>query len=229
MERKGSIVLGVGTFVLLAALGLILVRDRFNQEQRFKGEVKELLPAQTDLPDWQLTYAPIADSPEMQKRVLDILDYDDAIYAIYTKGEVRISVYLAYWKPGKMPVRSVARHTPDVCWTLAGWECTMREELDSQAIGGRRIGHTESRSFKIQGQTEHVAFWHLAGDEIISYRTGGRPPWYAAVDEFVRWGNQFKQEQFFFRISSNRALPEFMDTEVLRSIVRKSPFLFGTP
>ena len=105
----------------------------------------------------------------------------------------------------------------------------MREELDSLMIGSQRFGHTENRSFTIQGQTEHVAFWHLAGTEIISYHTGGRPPWYAAVGEFVRWGNKYKQEQFFLRISSNQSLPEFMETEVVRSIVRKSPFLFGKP
>lgn len=227
--RTALVTLLVSFLVLLVALGLIIFSTRFLQEQKFKGALKELLPTRQDLPGWNLVYAPIADSPEMQKRVLDILDYDDAVYAIYTKGDMRVSVYLAYWKPGKMSVRAVARHTPDVCWTLAGWECTKRDELDSVFVGGKRIGHTESRSFKIQAQTEYVAFWHLAGNEIISYRTGGRPPWHAAIGEFVRWGNQFKQEQFFLRISSNRALPEFMETEVVRSLAQNSPRLFGVP
>ncbi len=221
--------IGAGVAILLGALGLIMASGQFRQEPKFHGNVENLIPKPGEIPGWQVTYAPIADTPEMQKRVLDILDYDDAVYAIYTKGDMRISVYLAYWRPGRMPVRSVARHTPDVCWTLAGWKCIMREELDSLMIGSQRFGHTENRSFTIQGQTEHVAFWHLAGTEIISYHTGGRPPWYAAVGEFVRWGNKYKQEQFFLRISSNQSLPEFMETEVVRSIVRKSPFLFGKP
>lgn len=230
MGTKTSLVTLITSFlVFIGAIALLFFSTSFQQEQKFNGVIKDLLPSTLDLPGWNLTFAPIAETPEMQKRVLDILDYDDAVYAIYTKGDVRISIYLAYWKPGKMPVRSVARHTPDVCWTLAGWECTMRDELDKVEVGGSRIGHTESRSFQLHGQTEHVAFWHLAGKEIVSYRTGGRPPWYAAIGEFFRWGNQFKQEQFFLRISSNRALPEFLETDVSRELAKKSLFLMGAP
>lgn len=230
MRLKSSTVpLAFAVFVLVGALALLATASRFQQKQKFNGELKQLLPASGDVPGWQVTHAPIAETPEMRKRVLDILDYDDAIYVIYTKGDIRVAVYLAYWKPGRVSVRSVARHTPDVCWTLAGWNCIMREELDAVAIGDRPIGHTESRSFKMLGQTEHVAFWHLAGDEVVSFRTGGRPPWYAAIGEFARWGNQFKQEQFFLRISSNRPLPEFLETDVLRMLAKKSRFLFGHP
>lgn len=211
----------VASLVLLLALAFSAFKDRFKQEARFNGPVKNLLPKRDQLLTWRVTDAPIADTPEMRKRVLDILDYDDVAYAIYQKGDLRISIYIAYWQPGKVSVRSVAKHTPDVCWTLAGWECTLREELPALGVGGETLAHTEHRTFAINGQIEHVVFWHIAGDEVVSYHTGGRPPWHAAIGEFIRWGNQFKREQFFLRISSNKPLGEFRETAVMQQITEK--------
>lgn len=203
-KNKVSIgVLIAGALVLVCSMAFIFFQDRFRPKQTFHASVADLLPKLDKLQDWKVSYLPIAETPEMQKRVLDILDYDDAVYAIYTKGNLRISLYLAYWKPGKVTPRSVARHTPDVCWTLAGWECTKRNEIDRLIVDGMEIRQSEYREFTINKQTEHVLFWHIVGEEVVSYHTGWRPPWYATVTDFFRWGNQQKQEQFFLRISSN--------------------------
>lgn len=223
MNKSAMVALLIGVSVLLGAIGLELARDRFRQEPIFKGELRDLVPRQSDLPGWQLSFMPIADTPEMQKQVSEILNYDEAIYAIYRLGEFRVSVYLAYWKPGKVSVRAVARHTPDVCWTLAGWSCTHREGIAALPIGNLTAHDVEHRIFSLNGQFEHVVFWHLVENDVISYHTGWRPPWYAAVSEFCRWGNRFQQEQFFLRISSNRPLGELQKSEVMQRIVRNFP------
>jgi len=213
--------------VLLLALGLIAFNGHFAHEAQFLGRARDLLPERKQLPEWQVTDAPIADTPEMEKRVLDILDYDDAAYVVYRKDDLRVSIYIAYWRPGKVSVRSVAKHTPDVCWTLAGWECSLSEEIPVLAIGEKEIGHTEHRNFTIRGQVEHVVFWHIAGAEVVSYHTGGRPPWHAAINEFIRWGNQFKKEQFFLRISSNKPLADFKESEVMQRVVENFTVIPG--
>jgi hypothetical protein len=213
-----AVILGVG-------IALVAWEGRFKAEQRFHGTLRDLMPEPTAAGGWSVKYASVADTPEMQRAVTEILNFTEAVYADYTRGPLRISVYLAYWRPGAMHVRAIANHTPDVCWTKAGWNCTRRETIESLPITGGTVRETEHRSFDIHGQTEHVVFWHLAGEEIVSYRTGGRPPWYAAIADFFRWGNQQQQEQFFLRISSNRPLEEFWGSEVVQGLLSRFPML----
>jgi hypothetical protein len=219
MNFIGRYALIAGTLVLLVGVGLILSQDLFRKQAVFSRPVQNLMPASSDMPGWQTQYLPIADTPELQKRVLDLLDYDDAVYVTYTKGDLRVSVYLAYWKPGKVSPRSIARHTPDVCWTLAGWDCIKRQELPTFRFGTYEGKQTEYRVFTANGRTEYVVFWHVFGDEIVSYHTGWRPPWDATITDFLRWGNQQKLEQYFLRVSSNRPLTEFRDCAPLLHII----------
>lgn len=221
MTKTGLTTLVLGILILGAGLCLNFLQNQFRQEAKFSGKLQDLLPKPDELPGWQVKYESIAETPEMQKRVLDILDYDDIAYTIYLKGDFRVSIYLAYWRPGRVTPRSVARHTPDVCWTLAGWECRKRIEFEFLRLGEIEFRHTEYRSFTIDGQTEHVAFWHVFGDEIVSYHTGWRPPWYATISDFLRWGNQQKKEQFFLRVSSNRPLEQFGVSDPMRRIISK--------
>lgn len=89
----------------------------------FQGSVKDLLPpAEIVARDgWKVDYLPIADTPEAKAKVDELLNYDDAVFAVYTRGTEQVAIYLAYWAPGKMSHRLVAGHTPDVCWVGAGW------------------------------------------------------------------------------------------------------------
>jgi hypothetical protein len=78
----------------------------------------------------------IAATPEMKRAVDELLNFDDAAFFTYTKGEDRVSVYIAYWKPGTMPQRLVSGHTPDVCWVGNVWEVRRRESRVSLASRG---------------------------------------------------------------------------------------------
>lgn len=110
-------------FVLLAGVVLAFVGMRPPPPRTFQGSVKDLLPpAEIVARDgWKVEYLPIADTPEAKAKVEELLNYDDAVFAVYTRGTERVSIYLAYWTPGKMSHRLVASHTPDVCWVGAGW------------------------------------------------------------------------------------------------------------
>lgn len=218
----GMLAILLAVMVLFGAAAFLL-RGPVEQKAKFTGNIKRLLPAARDLEGWRIEDAPIADTPEMRRRVVELLNYDDAVYRIYSLGRMRISVYLAYWRPGRMPVRAIANHTPDVCWVDSGWVCAQRDELETLSVNDIRVAHTEHRIYTINGRIEHVVFWHVAGTEIISYRTGGRPPWYAAITEFFRWGLELRQEQFFLRISSDRPLEEILGTDVFKRVIGKVP------
>lgn len=209
---KNKVVFGLLAGVLVLAVLLIAYGEMRPLERRFHGSVKDLLPKPEEIPGWTVQYLPIADTPEMQAKVDELLNFDEGIFAVYTKDSRKVSIYIAYWGPGRMPIKEIARHTPDVCWVNAGWKQTMRDvtaDLRAQE-SDETIPHTENRIFIANGITEHVAFWHLVGREIHSYGTGGRPPWHAVIRDTLRWGANQRQEQFFIRISSNRSLPEFI-------------------
>jgi hypothetical protein len=76
----------------------------------------------------------------------------------------------------------------------------------------------------MRGVPEYVVFWHKVGDEILSYKTGFAPPWWAWLDEMRRGGLNLRKEQLFVRISSDKPLqdvwtrPELAD---LRNALRE--------
>lgn len=212
--------------VLLGALVLMVVGSRPPPERTFKGQVKDLLPKPEEIPEWTVEYLPIADTPEMKKAVSEMLNYDDAVFATYTRGQERVSVYIAYWTPGKMPHRLVAGHTPDVCWTLSGWK-TLEARSGVRLPDGRggRLLPVEERSMSRDGKVEHVAFWHLLDGYPMSYGTGGLPPWHATfTDLFSKRLNQ-RPEQFFIRLSGNAPLERWPTAEVYRRLCAKLKML----
>ena len=153
----------------------------------------------------------------MQKAVDELLHFSQACYTDYGLGGLRVSIYVAYWQPGRMPHRLIAGHTPDVCWVGGGWECLARRTELVPTAAPR--GHTltmEGRAYSLREQTEYVVFCHLVGGKAVSYDTGREPPWYASIADLFTRGLQQRDEQCFVRISSNRPLPEFISTPPVR-------------
>jgi hypothetical protein len=162
---------------------------------------------------------PIASTEELRKAVANLLNFDDGGYRIYALPQGRISIYVAWWRVGRMSPRLVAAHTPDVCWPANGWvrdrsaevkQGALREELRAKGFA-----EGEHRVFTMNGKPEYVVFWHKVGHEILSYKTGYAPPWWAWLDELWRGGLNLKQEQIFVRISSDKPLDTlFADREM---------------
>ncbi len=227
MKKSAVFSFAVGGIVLLAGLALVFLEGQPAPQRTFEGEVQDLLPNPDQIPGWTIEHQPIADTPELRAKVDQELNYDDAIFAVYTKGNQRISVYVAYWSPGKMPHRLVATHTPDVCWVGAGWRATESSSHLSLEVGGpvKTLKPCESRVMELNGNTEHVLFWHLLDGTPMSYGTRGLPPWYATfADLFTRKLSQ-RPEQFFIRISSNQPFERWQGTDLFKQLVNRLPVI----
>jgi len=205
--RLGPFFTIVSSGVLLLAILATFQGPRKPQERSFHSRLENLLPPAPG--GWARVVRPIADTVEMQNAVNRVLNYDDAVFADYTRGADRVSIFMAYWVPDKMSYRLVAGHTPDICWVGNGWQ---RTGTAGTAIlnrtGGQALPPAEKRTFELSGRTEHVWFWHLVSARVFSYGTGGMPPWHAIITDLFRRDLDPRGEQFFIRISASAPITE---------------------
>lgn len=219
--RLRRVATGCLALILLAAIGVVLRNAGVHGEKAFNAKLDELLPRKGELPGWTVSHQPIAETEEMKRAVAEQLNYDDAVYAIYAANGLRISVYAAYWTPGKMPYRMIATHTPDVCWVGGGWKCLVRGTQLMAASERSKPLEAEHRVFELGGISEHVIFCHFASGKLLRYETEAHPPWYAMFADVFRTGVHQRGEQLFFRISSNRPYGEFKDALPFRIFVER--------
>lgn len=188
----------------------------------FKGAVKDLLPGPRITVGWEVEPRAVADTVEMQRAVNEMLNYDDAAYVVYSRGNLKVSIYLAYWTPGKMPTRLVASHTPDICWVMVGWK---RQEATSGRMLSLSNGMTtlpaEERRMESNGRSEWVLFWHLFAGTTNSYETSALPPWYAPIRDLRRYGINQRREQFFLRISANLPVDEWWNEPIVQHVANE--------
>ena len=170
---------------------------------------------------------PIANTIEERRAVKELLNYDDAVYVVYSKGGETVSVYIAYWQPGKMSYRLIAGHAPDICWINSGWVCTHSEICNNISDGEVTIWPVQERLMEMNGRSELVRFWHIVGGRAVYYPTGG-PRWYSAFTDLLKNGLSQREEQYFIRISINT--PASQDSNILmRNIIAKIPCLYRKP
>ena len=189
----------------------------------------ELLPRAIELPGWSASQRPVADTEEMTRAVAELLNYDAGGFVTYISGDLQISMYAAYWKPRKMSPRLVASHTPDTCWVGNGWVYQSGGIADLEVADGQRL-RLKTRVFADPvGAPQHVMFCHVVGGLPRDYGQFGVPPWYAFLSE-LRWGGlNLREEQLFFRISSNHPFETFSDAAPVRLFLsRLGPFLRTT-
>ena len=200
MAARLSLVVGwsvLGTVLALVAYGAL----RPLPVPVFRGDLRALLPAAAEVPGWTVQEQDIAETPEMKRAVDEILNYDQALFVNYIKGAERISVYIAYWKPGKMPSRLVRGHTPDVCWVGGGWEIVSAGQALPFVASGPIAFPTEQRHMRHGNRDEWVVFWHhVMGQRIRN--SSQPPPWYAAITDVFRRGLDQRNEQIFVRVSA---------------------------
>lgn len=135
-----------------------------------------------------------------------------------TNQPLQITVYLAYWPPGQVPVSLVASHTPDACWPAGGWQLRPREPVSGTLFaGGRALPAPEYRAFTQAGFTQNVWYWHLYDGRSIT-QTDPRSA-VALLKLAWRHGFHTAGEQLFIRISSNRPWSEIQDNPLLLEIV----------
>lgn len=214
--------------VLLAALTAVLCQREMPVGVSIEA-FTELLPRANDLPEWFAAQRPVADTEEMKRAVAELLNYDAGGFVTYTKGDLQISIYAAYWKPGKMSPRLVAGHTPDICWIGNGWVCQSAGIADLKVSNQQRL-RVKTRVFAATvGVPQHVMFCHVVGGLPRDYGQFGAPAWYAFLSEVRSGGLKLREEQLFFRISSNHPFETFSDAApVGHFLSRLGPFLKTT-
>lgn len=193
------------------------VFQMYADRQRAASQMGDVPPLEETIPQdvqgWSFETLPLAMSQEQLSAIEGILNYDDVFYGRYSKGDVDVSLYVSFWKPGSMAYDLAGFHTPDVCWVETGWTRNAREYAVERTIEGQPLKPYEYGIFEKDGYVMHVVFWHLIHGEPQSYRQFGYDKSLKARLErlknkfmdSVRYG--FKEHpQFFIRISTTEPM-----------------------
>jgi hypothetical protein len=202
----------------LLILGALLLQIFWaNRTLPGKGRhLHNVLPQQ--ISGWTGSAAPLGPTEAVEGKVEKILKFDDVYFREFTAGRGTLSLYVAYWKPGGIPVQLVASHTPDRCWTSAGWTC--QEMRHAVTLLGLKPGAW--REFASPSGTKlNVLFWHLIGHELYDF--GDR---FTQVPHPMKWWRDVArqivktpQEQYFIRLTSDRPFEEIQDDPGFQEIL----------
>lgn len=211
--------------LLLISAGLILLsalslRAYFAMvpppEATLHEALADILPK--DLNGWQIKDLDMAESPESSARISDFLNFDDALFRVYEKGDTFVGLYIAYWTPGKASYRWAGAHTPDTCWVLNGWTRLDRKYSIPLESGDQEFKPAEFGVYEKNGESQNVYFWHLVGGEPFSYDQKGTPNIFGALLDVKKYGLNLREEQFFVRLSSNKTMDDLEEMPKFREI-----------
>jgi hypothetical protein len=224
--RRFAIILLAAACSLLVTAVLIQLRPTNSREVRPRNiPLSELLPVAA--PQWAVSDKPVAQTLEMQRAVDELLNYNEAIFRTYVRADLQLSAYVAYWKPGQFHPRMIMSHTPDNCWTGAGWTMLPTGEHSTLVIstdhGATYPG--QLRTFTAGGVVQHVVYWHLVGAKPSIYFEKHRNQFEMFFDTFRDDILEGQREQYFIRLSSNRPLESLVSEPLFQKILEGlSPF-----
>jgi len=204
-----------------ALLGALTLRAYFAfvppPEATLNDQLSKIVPEV--LSGWAIKDLDMAESPESSARISDFLNFDDALFRVFEKGDTFVGLYIAYWTPGKASYRWAGAHTPDTCWVLNGW--TRLEREYSIPFEGNEVSFcpAEFGIYEKDGNAQKVYFWHLVGGEAFSYDQKGTPNIFGALLDIKTYGLKLRQEQFFIRLSSNKTVEELKEIEGFDAIL----------
>ena len=200
MSQKSKLVL-----ILIAAVLLVAMVVSF-RSQLTPHHILANLHLVRDLPvvagGYTITDQPIASTPEMQKAVNEMLNYDEAVFRTYSGNGISFSVYAAYWSPGRFHPRLISIHTPDVCWLGNGMTQVKADFNYQLKIDGKPLWYGQYREFTANGVQTNVVYWHILNGKLSGYAEG---PNSLSQDFFATMWRDMHEgigEQYFIRISS---------------------------
>ena len=158
------------------------------------------------LPGWMVETLPLGETELVRQKVLETLNFDQATFLRFRRGEREFSVYLAYWAPGKATARDVRLHTPDTCWVQSGWEEMARNEACYVPVEAGKSEAGQYRRYSQHGFIQHVVFWHFMNGRLVPHWRYGQPTPRQVMEAL--WGKtkEVLGEQYFLRISSAEPL-----------------------
>lgn len=180
--------------------------------------ISDIIPKEIN--GWSYTDYDLATSEESNDRIAAFLNFDDSLYRVYTKGNVRVGVYIAYWTPGKVSYRWAGAHTPDTCWVVNGWTRLDRKYSIPFQVNEIKLKNAEFGIYEKDRTVEKVYFWHLVGGEPFGYAQKEIPNIFGALIDIQKYGLNLRQEQFFIRLSSNENLDSLKRIEGFDEIIK---------
>lgn len=208
LSLRSACLFFAGGLLLIAALA-VAVPPRLETFYAPPTSLSEWLPPAPA--GWTSMDKPIAESEEVRQAVDELLNFSDGVFRVYRKNERELSVYIAYWEPGKMDPRLVAVHSPDVCWVAGGWAmATAPEHWAPRSSAGNSLGLGELRTFAHSGNTQNVVFWHLVGglpSGFMGRTVRGGSFW--SWEKIMMNPRAIRREQWFIRLSTNGRLTDF--------------------
>ncbi|HSH09407.1 MAG TPA: exosortase-associated EpsI family protein [Oceanipulchritudo sp.] len=212
---------GVAIFVLVAAVILqVLASTKPVPEGSLKTSLKEAIPGQIN--GWQVKDLDLGPTESVTQRSYDLLRLDDFVHRQYSRGDKSFSVYIAYWKPGKMPVRLVNQHTPDRCWTEVGWTCAEREWNVHRSAEGRDLKPAQWGVYELGEAKNYTYFWHIVGGDVHWYggnRVNTRASLSTVWEDFRKFGLNVHREQFFIRVVSPHPMDDLWQEPAFESVM----------
>lgn len=218
MSKKILLLVSLGVLILaLVAQGVAFLTPE--KQPRVTKPLKDYLPLEHV--GWYVEELPLGNTETLDEASRAILNFDDYAHYSFTRAGSDFSVYIAYWKPGKMPVRLVNSHTPDRCWTWTGWQCTDMKFQQPASSSAGDLQPLEWRVFEKNSNRIYVNYWHIVGGKVHVYREGFNemPPITVVFDDLLTYGLNLKREQFFVRISSSKPLEQVWNEEAFQEVL----------
>lgn len=228
MSRESSptwtsrpLLIAVGVALLLAVLVQPLSRQMAPMRWH-KDSLANLFPAATA--GWVYRDVPMAETAEMKRAVAEVLNYNEAIFRVFrsTRSDAEVSVYIAYWEPGRIHPRLIDQHTPDICWSGVGWTLVDSRYAETFPLpSGQRTKPGQYRRFSQAGSVQEVVYWHLVDGKASPF-TGGpedrREPDF--LPELRRDFLRVYGAQYFVRIASNLSIERWEQEPLIGEIIQ---------
>lgn len=204
-------ILFLGLAAVLVTLGLLAAATRRAPEAGSTPNLQALVPL--DAPGWTVT------TQSDLYQFADTLHTDNLVQRTYTRGAVAITLYVAYWPPGRASVGLVGSHTPDACWPGSGWtaQATAQTRV-ALPLGGTFLPEAQARYFVSGTYPQHVWFWQLYDHHTIDVGNTRSVP--ALLSLALRYGIRQGADQAFVRVSSNRPWPEISQAPFLQAFFK---------
>ena len=215
-------VLPLATGLVLAGAILLQLAARLKPvpEGSLAAPLAELVPA--DLPGWEVINLDLGPTESVTARSHQLLNLDDFVHRQYRRGDRVFTVYVAYWEPGKMPVRLVNQHTPDRCWTEAGWVCADREWNVERSAMGRPLQPGQWGLFELGDVKNYTYFWHIVGGVAHWYggeRLNTKSSLTTVWEDIRKFGLNVHREQFFVRVTSPQPMDALWEQDGFNQIM----------
>jgi exosortase len=220
-DRTTQLLVSGGLFAAVGIAVLFILNTRpASNLGRPAPDLAALLPASFD--GWQIN--PDKDlaqfSAQLQTDLLASTSYNRQT----SRGPLELTVYLAYWPVGSVPVSAVAAHTPDACWPGAGWTAVpVTNSRIPVALAHHPLDDAEYRQFMQREFLQHVWYWHLYNGRVIHPESIRSPR--RLLTLAFKYGFHREGEQLFVRVSSNQPWETVAAEPLLQEIfARLAPF-----